>query len=399
MDQAAFIYHPDELKYRFPDDHPFNQQRLALTADLLRSAGALADADVFAPRMATADELALVHTDEFVRAVRALSDVPPPPEWLREADRFGLGDGDTPFFPHMHEAASNAVGGTLRAAELVMSGARDHALHLGGGLHHAFPNKAAGFCVYNDASVAIAHLRKHHQARVLYVDTDVHHGDGVEFAFYSDPDVCTFSIHETGKFLYPGTGMAAERGNDLGFGATVNIPVEPYTEDESWLECFETPLRRTIAGFRPDIIVSQHGCDAHAFDPLAHIHCSMAIYRRMPQVIHELAHAYCGGRWLALGGGGYDIWRVVPRAWSLVWMAMTDHPLIAALGERPDLPLPEGWADRWQPHSPDPLPAAWLDPVQDWEPMPRRSQIAEKNRQVMEHAMLYLPNLQRSQPD
>lgn len=388
--KAAFIYHSDELNYRFTEAHPFNQKRLSLTVDLLKHSHALPDQAILAPRMATLEELNLVHSEEYIAAVRGLSENPPNGIWLHQAEKFGLQSEDTPYFTNMHEVTSRVVGGSLSAAEAVMSGEREHALHLGGGLHHALPNKAAGFCVYNDASIVIAYLRNHHHARVLYIDTDVHHGDGVQWTFYSNPDVCTFSIHETGKFLFPGTGSAGERGIDLGFGTSINIPVEPYTEDDSWLECFQTSLCKLIATFSPDVIVSQHGCDAHAFDPLAHIHCSMNIYLQMPKLIHELAHTYCNGRWIALGGGGYDIWRVVPRAWSLLWLTMTDHPLLAAIEGRGDTPLPTSWLQHWQSQSPVPLPTTWLDSMDAWEPMPRRKQITEQNKQMLAIAMLYL---------
>ncbi|WNQ13632.1 acetoin utilization protein AcuC [Paenibacillus aurantius] len=389
-DASVFIYDPEESDYRFNDEHPFNQKRLDLTVDLLNRMGALPEEALRKPITAEAEKLLLVHSEEYIQAVRELSCPSPREPWLSAAERYGLRTEDTPFFPRMHEITSHVVGGSLLAAELVMKGETKHALHLGGGLHHALRNQGAGFCVYNDASIAIAHLKKEYQARVLYIDTDVHHGDGVQWSFYSDPDVCTFSIHETGKYLFPGTGGVPERGEGEGFGFSVNLPVEPYTEDDSWMECFEEVLERTAATFRPDVIVSQHGCDAHAYDPLAHVHCSMRIYKEMPALIHKLAHTWCGGRWIALGGGGYDLWRVVPRAWSLVWLTMTDHPLLKQLEENPKLPLPLEWLDRWQPESPVELPPTWLDPVDCWTPMPRRIDITAKNKVTKELAMLYL---------
>lgn len=168
------------------------------------------------------------------------------------------------------------------------------------------------------------------------------------------------------------------------------FPVEPYTEDESWLECFGEVLTSAISRFQPDVIVSQHGCDAHAFDPLAHVHCSMSVYKAMPELIHSLAHEWCGGRWIALGGGGYDIWRVVPRAWSLLWLVMSEQALIRQLDAEPQLALPQAWLDAWQSESPIQLPATWLDPVHNWEPIPRRQAIMEKNRQTKELALMYL---------
>ncbi|WP_235941634.1 acetoin utilization protein AcuC [Paenibacillus puerhi] len=387
---ALFIYDERETAYRFNDNHPFNQKRLQVTVDLLKKAGALPDSCMRTPPSATEEQLLRVHSQEYLDCVKGLSPNPPEDCWIEKAGRYGLDTEDTPYFPDMHTVTLQLVGGSVYAIDTVMSGEALHAMHLGGGLHHALPSKGAGFCVYNDAAVAIAHAKAVYGARVLYIDTDVHHGDGVQWSFYTDPDVCTFSIHETGKYLFPGTGAVNERGEGSGFGMNVNVPMEPFTEDESWLECFTEVLNRTVEHFKPDLIVSQHGCDAHAFDPLAHIHCSMDIYREMPRVIHELAHRYCGGRWVALGGGGYDIWRVVPRAWSLAWLEMSGHPLLDAVNTQAPCFLPSDWLKSWQPHCEEHIPDTWLDPVHSWEPMPRRDEIVAKNRQTKELSMLYL---------
>jgi acetoin utilization protein AcuC len=388
--QPIFIYNEHEIQYKFNDSHPFNQQRLLLTVDLLRKAGALHNSMIKAPRAATEVELLRVHSAAYIDAVKALSADVPADNWVHEAGRFGLDTEDTPYFAGMHDITAEVVGGSILAAELVMSGAAPHALHLAGGLHHAVQNKGAGFCVYNDATAAIAHLKEKYNAKVLYIDTDVHHGDGVQWSFYADPQVCTVSIHETGKYLFPGTGAVNERGEGEAFGTSVNIPVEPYTEDESWLECFEEVLTSAIARFKPDVIVSQHGCDAHAYDPLAHVHCSMSVYKAMPELIHSLSHQWCEGRWVALGGGGYDIWRVVPRAWSLLWLVMSEQAPLQQLVAEPQLELPKAWLSAWQGESPIQLPTTWLDPVHAWEPMPRRQAIMEKNRQTKELALMYL---------
>ncbi|SDE69769.1 acetoin utilization protein AcuC [Paenibacillus sp. UNCCL117] len=387
---AIFIYDERETAYRFNDSHPFNQERVRVTVDLLKKAGALPDSCMHSPPPATEDDLLLVHTREYIDCVKGLSPDSPEDCWVDKAGRYGLDTEDTPYFPNMHKVTLDLVGGSLYAVDAVMRGETVHAMHLGGGLHHALPSKGAGFCVYNDAAVAIAHAKGVYGARVLYIDTDVHHGDGVQWCFYTDPDVCTFSIHETGKYLFPGTGAVNERGDGPGFGTKINVPMEPYTEDQSWIECFTEVLSRTVAQFKPDLIVSQHGCDAHAFDPLAHIHCSMEIYREMPKVIHKLAHQYCEGRWVALGGGGYDIWRVVPRAWGLAWLEMSEHPLLGGLGSPSLSALPPDWLQSWQPHSAEKLPDTWLDEVESWEAMPRRAEIEAKNRQTKELSMLYL---------
>ncbi|MFC4809995.1 acetoin utilization protein AcuC [Paenibacillus sp. GCM10023250] len=380
---AAFIYSPEAKRYKFNQEHPFNPIRLTLAKHLLEAAGALKDEQMLIASPAGEDLLKHVHRDDYIDAVRRLGSPRPIPADVAAADKFGLGTEDTPYFPGMHEAAAAIVGGSVLAADAVMDGRARHAYHMAGGLHHAFPDRGAGFCVYNDAAIAIAHIRKRYGARVLYIDTDVHHGDGVQWSFYADPDVCTYSIHETGKYLFPGTGFVHERGADAGFGTSINVPMEPYTEDDSWLDSFRATVSRAAEYFKPDVIVSQHGCDAHAYDPLSHIHCSMRIYQAMPAIIHELAHQYADGRWIALGGGGYDIWRVVPRAWAFVWLAMTDHPLMDRLApEGANEPLPLSWQEHWAMTSESRLPADWLDDLAAWTPMPRRDEIAARNKDM-----------------
>lgn len=391
MDKAAYIYHPDSLKYVFHQNHPFDQRRLTLTRDLLQQVDALSIDQIFVPtELPDHHLLQQVHIPEYIDVVKQLSVEHPATKAMDHAAQYGLHQGDTPYFAGMHQSALSIAAGSVTAAQMVMEGQTTHALHLGGGLHHAMPQKGAGFCIYNDAALAIAHVREAYGARVLYIDTDVHHGDGVEMCFYTDPDVFTYSIHETGKYLFPGTGRVEERGVGEGFGFTVNLPLEPYTEDDSWLECFETTLHQVLERARPDLIVSQHGCDAHALDPLSHLHCSMQIYREMPRMIHEAAHQWCEGRWVALGGGGYDIWRVVPRAWSLLWLEMSNHPLLQKIDQEPLLSLPEVWLERWQAESPVDLPRTWLDDVTRWEPIPRRDEITLSNRKICEIAATYL---------
>lgn len=376
---SRLIFSADYTNYHFHDQHPFNQRRLLLTRDLMEAYGLLREEDILPPRMATEEELALVHDPRYIRFVREQSRTGEP---LPQAESFGLGTEDVPCFAGMHEAASLIVGGTLQAVDAVMNGQAEHAFNPAGGLHHAFRNKASGFCIYNDCSVAIAYLRKHWDARIMYIDTDAHHGDGVQWAFYDDPHVLTISLHETGKYLFPGTGATTERGEGNGFGYSVNIPLEAFTEDDSFLEIYRELIPRLARGFKPDVILTQNGCDAHAYDPLTHLFCSMNIYQQVPRLAHELAHACCGGRWIAVGGGGYDIYRVVPRAWTLLWSEMTDQPIA-------DPTIPAKWRERWQQESELALPASLFDdalPV-----IPRREEISRNNRITLERAMLYAP--------
>ena len=243
--------------------------------------------------------------------------------------------------------------------------------------HYGFRGKASGFCIYNDSSVAIKYIQKQYNARVLYVDTDAHHGDGVQWSFYDDDSVCTFSIHETGRYLFPGTGNTNERGQGKGYGYSFNIPVDAFTEDESWLHAYTTALKEITAFFKPDVILTQNGADSHFHDPLTHLSATMKIYEQIPKLAHELAHQYCNGRWIAVGGGGYDIWRVVPRAWSRIWLEMIGLSYLSG-----DLPF--SWLETWQSQSPVQLPTTWEDPDYLYPPIPRKQEITEKNMKTVE---------------
>lgn len=381
MDKTLFVYSDKLLAYKFHDEHPFNQQRIKMTLDLLKHANAINDEQIIEPKMATDDEIASVHDPTFIDAVKKAGKGKLDKE---SALSWGLGTEDTPIFPNMHEASALIVGGTLLAAEKVMEGEVKHALHLGGGLHHGFRGKAAGFCVYNDCSVAIEYIRKKYDAKVLYIDTDAHHGDGVQFTFYDDPNVCTVSIHETGKYLFPGTGNYTERGHGKGYGYSFNVPVDAFTEDESWLYIYETLVRKVAEFFKPDVIFTQNGVDSHFYDPLTHLSLTMKSYEMIPRIAHELAHEYCDGRWVAVGGGGYDIWRVVPRAWGKIWLEMNDIDLTG--------PLPETWLKKWQALSPFEMPATWEDDPSTYKPIPRREEITKKNAITLEKTLSILKN-------
>lgn len=280
------------------------------------------------------------------------------------------------------------VGGTLTAVDEVMEGRAKYALNLGGGLHHGFHGRASGFCVYNDSSVAIKYLQKKYGARVLYIDTDAHHGDGVQWSFYDDPSVCTLSIHETGRYLFPGTGNITERGNGTGYGTSFNFPIDAFTEDESFLTVYKTAIKEVTEFFKPDVILTQNGADAHYFDPLTHLYGTMAIYKEIPRIAKEIADQYCNGKWIAVGGGGYDIWRVVPRAWAHIWFAMTRD-------SAPTGPLPADWLKAWQDQSPVPLIPTWEDPEPIYEPIPRKAEITEKNEQMLNRALHTIRNEQK----
>lgn len=384
MNQAksAFVFSDAYTSYKFSEDHPFNPKRLVMTTDLIRRLGILEKAQIIEPRPATEEELARVHDPRYLDAVKRAS--------LPDADpdlfgAWGIGTEDTPIFPGMHDASALIAGGTLLAADLVMSGQYKHALNLAGGLHHARRAEASGFCVYNDIAVAIAHVRKTYNARVVYIDTDAHHGDGVQWLFYDDPNVLTISFHETGKYLYPGTGDISERGEGAGYGYSLNIPLEAFTEDDSWMHAIESILTPVLHAFQPDLIVHQNGCDAHRYDPLTHLSATTRIYQEMPRLTRKLAREVCAGRWVAVGGGGYDIWRVVPRAWTMLWAEMNESELPAQ--------VPSDWLEHWQTESPYPLPPLFLDPSDTFAPIPRRKEIEEKNEITVRRALQGTPFL------
>lgn len=381
--RSIFIYSPDLLLYRFHDDHPFTQKRLELTLSLIRSLGLIEEDQLRPPRMATDEEIALIHEPSYIKAVKSAGRMEPGFHGLA----YGLGTEDVPIFPNMHEAAALIVGGSLVAADYVMENPGSHALNLSGGLHHAFRGKASGFCIYNDCSIVIAYLQKKYDVRILYVDTDAHHGDGVQWAFYHDPNVLTLSFHETGKYLFPGTGNITERGDGDGYGYSMNVPFDAFTEDDSYLSAYQEVLLRAVESFQPDVIVTQNGADAHRYDPLTHMSASMRIYREIPRLAHRIAHQYCNGRWIALGGGGYDIWRVVPRAWTFLWAELNHTPL-------EDQEVPKEWINQWQDQSPVLLPEQLLD--DDFPPIPRRAEITEKNQLTVERVLSYLPQKRKA---
>ncbi|GGE77352.1 acetoin utilization protein AcuC [Priestia taiwanensis] len=374
---AVFVYSPQFSSYSFNDHHPFNQLRVDLSLDLLRKGDYINDSHLIQPRIATDEEILLIHDKVYMDIVKRAGHG----EVTKEVTLpYGIGTEDTPIFQNMHEASALLVGGTLTAVDYVLEEKARHALNLGGGLHHGFHARASGFCIYNDSSIAIKYIQQKYKLRVMYVDTDAHHGDGVQWAFYDDPTVCTFSIHETGRYLFPGTGGIQERGQGAGLGYCFNIPVDAFTEDESWLYAYKTAFREIADYFRPDIIITQNGADAHYYDPLTHLSSTIRIYQEIPKLAHELAHKYCDGRWIALGGGGYDMWRVVPRAWSYIWLHMTEQTNVSGA-------IPKEWLTAWQPYAPVNMPITWEDPTDLYPPIPRRIEIEEKNEKTVAKAL------------
>lgn len=369
MTNVKYVYSEDLLKYRFSDSHPFNQMRLKLTTDLLIDLGVLKSEHIIQPRIATDEELKLVHDPTYIEAIKKAGNGDLP---LEEYDKYGLNSEDTPQFVNMHENSARVVGGTLNAVDAVMSGEAQKACHLGGGLHHGFKGKASGFCIYNDSAVAIQYLQSKYKQRVLYIDTDAHHGDGVQWSFYTNEDVMNYSIHETGRYLFPGTGAITERGDDKGYGRTVNVPLDAYTEDESYIDVFKETVESVCKAYKPDIILSVNGVDIHYLDPLTHLSCTLNTLYQIPYIVKNLADEYCDGKVIMIGGGGYNIWRVVPRAWSHVWFALNNL-------ETPKGNIPQTWLDKYQSSAPFPLPKTWVDEKENYMEIPRKIEITEKN--------------------
>jgi acetoin utilization protein AcuC len=327
------VWDEDLTGYDFGPGHPLAPVRVDLTMALARELGVL-DApgvSMTVPEPAGEDLLGLIHDEAYVAAVRHASKVVvPDPAW-------GLGTPDNPVFAGMHEASALVVGATVAAASAVWSGTAGHAANVAGGLHHAMRAAASGFCVYNDPAIAIAWLLRQGAERVAYVDVDVHHGDGVQAAFYDDPRVLTISLHEHPATLFPGTGLASEIGSGQGRGYAVNVALPAFTGDAGWLRAFDAVVPPLLRAFKPEVLVSQHGCDSHRLDPLANLELSVDGQRRAQLMVHDLAHEVAGGKWLLTGGGGYQLVQVVPRSWT--------HLLAVASGEPvdPAVLVPEAW--------------------------------------------------------
>ncbi len=318
-------------RYDFGPGHPLAPVRVELTIALARAFGLL-DAEgvtVAPPRPASQQQLELVHDPVYIEAVRRGVADP----------MFGLGTPDDPVFAGMHEASALVAGATLAAAEAVWTGRAEHGLNVSGGLHHAMRRAASGFCVYNDPAIAITWLLGQGAQRIAYVDIDVHHGDGVEAAFYDDPRVLTISLHEHPRTLFPGTGLPGDAGGPHADGMAVNVALPAGTSDAAWLRAFDAVVPPLLRTFRPDILVSQHGCDSHRLDPLAHLELTIDAQRAAHQQLHALAHETAGGRWVLTGGGGYELVQVVPRTWT--------HLLAEAAGRpvAPDTVIPESWRE------------------------------------------------------
>jgi acetoin utilization protein AcuC len=351
--------------YDFGLSHPLRPERVLLTYENIRTLDLLIRPNVseWVSRSASDDEITAVHDENFVATVKAI-DAGDLDE--RAGLPFGLGTPDDPIFDRMHVASAAVCGASIVAAEAVASGAAEHSFNPAGGLHHARRAEASGFCIYNDPAVAIAKvLDLQPDWNVMYVDVDVHHGDGVQWIFYEDPRVLTVSLHQTGRYLYPGTGFEDEIGDGDAAGTAANIPLLPFTGEGDYLWALEAVISSLAEAFEPQLIFTQLGADTHHGDPLANLGLTMTAYPRMARILHEAAHRFAGGRWVATGGGGYQPNTVVPTVWTIHWAEMIG--------------------------SPEAIPADWLNDSSPDEAS--RSYLAEVERSVREVLDRCVPRL------
>ncbi|MCS7207212.1 MAG: acetoin utilization protein AcuC [Dehalococcoidia bacterium] len=320
MSTAAFVYAPVLTQYVLRQDHPLVPRRLRLVYELLEAYGVFQHphARLVPPRMATPEELLWFHTPDYVEAVQSLSGG----ETRINPLRYNFSqEGDNPVFPGMFEASAWAVGASLVAADLVAQGSVGAAVNFAGGLHHAMPNYASGFCIFNDVVIAIQSLLRR-GLKVAYIDIDAHHGDGVQFAFYDTDQVLTISLHESGEYLFPGTGFVHEIGVGKGRGYAVNVPLAPYTDDETYLWAFREVVPPLINAFCPDVLATQLGIDTHRDTPITHMKMTVQGFIAVVRDLQALAR----GRWLAFGGGGYDL-SAVARGWAWAYAVMVGMDL------------------------------------------------------------------------
>lgn len=315
---AAFVYEDSMSRHVLSETHPMKPIRLRYTHDLSNAYGMFhaEGAALSKPRMATAEEVATFHTPEYIRAVRAIGEG----DLSSNPAAFNIGPGDNPAYEGMYDAAMLSTGGSMRCVELLLDEGFDAAFNISGGLHHAMPNHAYGFCVFNDPVMAINELVRR-GLRVAYVDIDCHHGDGVQLAYYDTDQVLTISMHESGQFLFPGTGHVQEMGTGRGRGYSVNVPLYPYTSDDLYYWAFEQVTLPLLDAFQPDALVSQLGIDTHYLDPITHLALTTQGFRK---VVAKFAGQ--APKWLALGGGGYDV-HAVARSWTLAYGVMARQDL------------------------------------------------------------------------
>jgi len=337
--RTALLWNDDFMKYSFGEGHPFQPVRYKMTVDLLERMGVLrGDAVKIIAKSATINDLELVHDPHHVDFVKEMT----------ERGEGALDRGDTPATKELFEGSLAAVGATIRGMEGIMSGELVHAFNMAGGLHHAAPDHSAGFCVFNDMAVAVRRLQRDYKLkRIAIIDIDGHHGDGTQATFYAEK-VLTISLHRHGRAIYPGTGRIEEVGEKDGRGYSLNVPLPCATGDKTYLDAYKRVVVPALEEYKPEFIIHQYGVDGHYKDPLVGLGLTTHAYQEISTVTHDLAHRLCDGRYLVVGGGGYNL-DVVPRCWSIMFCVLS--------GSYPkDMAEFEALHDQKAPPEPDDVP-------------------------------------------
>jgi acetoin utilization protein AcuC len=368
---CQIIYHPGYNKYNLGPDHPFNPKRIEMMLSLLKEYGCLKEP--VQPELLRPEELFSVHDEYYVSLVEAAS----LGENIPGLEDYGLGTIDNPVTIGMAEGARWQAAGTLLGARLLKEGKAKKVLQLGGGFHHARSKLAEGFCVYNDLALTLNEMANAGW-HVLYLDIDVHHCDGVQEILYSDGNVMTISLHESGEYLFPGTGWIHELGKGMGRSLKLNLPLEPFTEGESYLEVFNGIVPKALEWFKPDCLIVQAGADAHYLDPLADLRLTSQDFEKLFRRIIELADIYCSGKVLFTLGGGYSL-TAAQRIWTILYMILFNI-------EIPEL-LPKQWKEKWEKQLGIKLPETLHDILPAYEPIPRKDEISRHNRELIQRIL------------
>lgn len=368
---CRIIYHPKYSLYNLGDAHPFSPKRAQMLIELLK------EWDLYneplQPEPIDPDKLKVIHDEKYITVVEQVNSGVE----LNGIDVFGLGTADNPVFEGMSEGARYQVGGTVLGAKLLIEDKAQKVLQLGGGFHHAHHKMAAGFCVYNDLAMAIQEM-VNAGWHVAYLDIDVHHGDGVQEMFYSNENTMTISVHESGEFLFPGKGWIHELGSGMGRSLKLNIPLEPFSEGDTYFEVLEKVIKPALSWFRPNALIVQAGADAHFSDPLADNLLTTHDYEIIFKKIINIADTFCNGKVLFTLGGGYSP-VATPRIWALLYL----------LVNKLDIPeyLPENWRNRWQNNLGKSIPETLHDKLPAYEKIPRKDEIFKTNKDVMRRLM------------
>ena len=368
---CQLIYHPDYKKYDLGQDHPFDPRRAEMVLDLLNELGCLKQ--IIKPEKLISKDLFEIHDQDYVKAIETVSDG----RTIPNIEDYGLGTLDNPVVPGMAEAARLQAGGTILGAELLIQNKTNKVLQLGGGFHHARTSTAEGFCLYNDLALAIRKMTNNGW-HVVYLDLDVHHGDGVQEIFYSDENVMTISLHESGEYLFPGTGWIYELGKGMGRSLKLNIPLEPFTEGSSYLEVFNGVVAPALSWFRPDALVVQTGADAHFSDPLADLMLTTQDFENIYRKVIELGNKFCEKRILFTLGGGYSL-TATPRIWAILYFLLFNLKL--------PVELPENWRKRWENKIGKQMPRFLHDPNPAFDPVLKKNEIDVHNRELIQRIL------------